>query len=326
VPSPEIIVVREYDFKRYGSDLSKLRECQVPPWVDVPRPKVEEPEPPVSFAHHYARLCRRRHAENRDPWKDVPNPESFREVTLNDRIVNQVWVDLPRGADASEAKPGQALWAAAKTNLHIAPRSSLPARPGSSLSSPRLRSSCCSRGTSATRAGSCDLDPDDNLTSSGGSCEVALLDMQQECIGAENAVAIDSEKENVQENVPPTVPGGDPLPDNLNCTLQSSGPTASQPSAGLPSVSEERAKVCPAAAAVQETRTDSSWMPSGKSRPRSAFAYRSSQEDVGALTRPPNLRIAARAVLQERSHAKSKASQLQLLRPVMPADFLASTK
>eukprot|EP00930_Biecheleria_cincta_P099830 TRINITY_DN91441_c0_g1_i1.p1 TRINITY_DN91441_c0_g1~~TRINITY_DN91441_c0_g1_i1.p1 ORF type:complete len:410 (+),score=42.57 TRINITY_DN91441_c0_g1_i1:35-1264(+) len=322
--SPETIVVQECDFKRYGNDLSKLRECQLPPWEDRPKVESQETEPPVTFAQNYAQLCRKRHAEIRDPWKDVPNPESSREVTVNDRIVNQVWVDSPRDI---ESKPGQTLWAVAKRNIHaIAPRLSLPARAGPVPSTPRVqsRNSCCSRGTSATRAESCDPDPEDSLSSSGGSCEVALLDVRHECIGAESTTAKVPEKENIPEMAVPMTSG------DLCSKLQASAPASSQ------SLSSGQA----AQVTIEETRTDVSQMPGSRSRPRSAFAYRSLPES-GALKsgdcqclpstvcqRPANLRLAARAVLQERSLAKSQASRLtsQSPRPVMPADFLISSQ
>lgn len=327
--SPETIVVREYDLKRYGNDLSKLRECQMPPWEDRPKEELQESQPPMSFAQNYALLCRKRHAEIRDPWKDVPNPESSREVSVNDRIVNQVWVNSPRDA---ESKSGQALWAMAKKNVHvIAPRLSLPVRAGSALSTLGIfaTNSCCSRGTSATRAGSCDPDQADDLSSSGGSCEVALTDTRHACIGAESAVAKAPKREHTQGTTVPTMSGEAMLPDDVCTKLQTSAPPGSQSI-----VSELAAQVRPVAA-TQETRTDFIQMPGGRSRPRSAFTYRSGP-DIGALKssdlhcppstvcqRPPNLRLAARAVLQERSQAKSQASRVtsQSPRPVTSEAF-----
>lgn len=331
---PETIVVREYDFERCGNDLSKLRECQLPPWEDRPKVEVQESEPPMSFAQKYALLCRKGNAEIRDPWKDVPNPESSREVTVNDRIVNQVWVNSPRDA---ESKSGQALWAVAKKGVRaIAPRLTLPVRSGSALSTPRIlaTNSCCSRGTSATRAGSCDPDPADDLSSSGSSCEVALADIRHECIGAESAVVKAPEREHMQEKCVPTTSGQALLLDNVCTKPQSSASPGTQ---GI--TSEQAAQVSPLPA-FQGALTDCTQMPGSRSRPRSAFTYRSGR-DIGALKscdpqhppstlgqRPPNLRLAARAVLQERSQAKSQASRAtsQSPRPMVPEAFLISSQ
>lgn len=97
----EQIVVHEEDFRRFGGDLQKLRQCQVPPWS-------EQAPPPrkLSQREEFEQRCRS-HIDPRDPWLDLPNPERTRQVYESDITVNQVWVDRsppPRETHKAESE------------------------------------------------------------------------------------------------------------------------------------------------------------------------------------------------------------------------------
>merc|ERR1712232_1044516 len=84
---PEVIRVNERDFRRYAGNLDKLRQCQMDPLPDAPRPAVT-----VSFKERYSTLCRGGDDPMpRDPWQGLANPEKTREQNVQDLIVNQVW-------------------------------------------------------------------------------------------------------------------------------------------------------------------------------------------------------------------------------------------
>lgn len=93
----EEIIVREADFRRYGTDLEKLRKCQVPKWKDTPQTRR------LSQKELFEQACRSQ-SEVCCPWRDLENPELSRATAENDRTVNQVWVQpatqLPVREDA----------------------------------------------------------------------------------------------------------------------------------------------------------------------------------------------------------------------------------
>lgn len=81
----EEIVVREEDFRRYGSDLAKLRKCQ------VPKGTWEAPPKNLSKKERFEQSCRLA-AELRDPWCGLENPETTRAAAEKDITLNQRWV------------------------------------------------------------------------------------------------------------------------------------------------------------------------------------------------------------------------------------------
>jgi len=81
-----MIVVREADFRRYGHDLKKLRQCQVPKW--------REPAKLLSKQERYELACRSQ-TEFRDPWDGLGNPEALRPSAEGDLTLNQLWAPPP---------------------------------------------------------------------------------------------------------------------------------------------------------------------------------------------------------------------------------------
>lgn len=90
----EQITVTEKDLMRCGSDLKKLRECNI---ANLPSQVVERtlpaplpPQPPLelSFKSQFALDCREG-ADTRDPWKDLGHPDEDRVLTVEDLVLNQ---------------------------------------------------------------------------------------------------------------------------------------------------------------------------------------------------------------------------------------------
>lgn len=90
------IHVTEEDLRRYGHDLEKLRERQVVPWSQRER-RVRQ----LSFGEAFEVNCRKP-AEVLDPWRDIPDPESFRPPNEGDLFVNQVVPQSPRKIEREE--------------------------------------------------------------------------------------------------------------------------------------------------------------------------------------------------------------------------------
>lgn len=90
----EQIVVTERDLKLYGGDLRKLREVciQRPASSEVTQKLQEETPLDLSFKTAFDMKCREGGPDDRDPWKDVANPEEVRETSVQDLVLNQVWV------------------------------------------------------------------------------------------------------------------------------------------------------------------------------------------------------------------------------------------
>ena len=90
------IHVTEEDLRRYGHDLDKLRSRQVLPWSERER-RVRQ----LSFGEAFEDNCRQP-AEVLDPWRDIPDPESFRPPNEGDLFVNQVVPQSPRKLEREE--------------------------------------------------------------------------------------------------------------------------------------------------------------------------------------------------------------------------------
>ncbi|CAJ1377870.1 unnamed protein product [Effrenium voratum] len=96
-PGAEQIVVTEKDLKKCGSDLKKLRECNLAKALEEkPEPRPERPPSPLrplelSFKSNFAQMCREG-ADLRDPWKDLAHPDEGRNLTVEDLVLNQVYV------------------------------------------------------------------------------------------------------------------------------------------------------------------------------------------------------------------------------------------
>lgn len=90
----EQIVVTERDLKLYGGDLRKLREVciQRPVSSEVTQKLQDETRLDLSFKTAFDMKCREGGPDDRDPWKDVANPEEVRETSVQDLVLNQVWV------------------------------------------------------------------------------------------------------------------------------------------------------------------------------------------------------------------------------------------
>lgn len=86
----EKIVVYERDFRRFGGDIEKLRQCQVPEWVD----------PPKSRPYHetFEERCRVR-SDVSDPWEGLLNSHRTKLTNDDSIILNQVWLNSPRQRD-----------------------------------------------------------------------------------------------------------------------------------------------------------------------------------------------------------------------------------
>mmetsp|Transcript_583 Transcript_583/g.1372 ORF Transcript_583/g.1372 Transcript_583/m.1372 type:complete len:556 (-) Transcript_583:395-2062(-) len=89
-PKMREIVVRESDLRKYGSDIRKLRECQVRP--SSPTAASCKKDFDLTFKSAFALRCRGG-AELRDPWQGMKNPEFTREQSEQDLVLNQVWVN-----------------------------------------------------------------------------------------------------------------------------------------------------------------------------------------------------------------------------------------
>jgi len=85
----EQIIVKEADLKRFGTDLKSLRECQLPTTgsVETAQAGLER-----SFKSEFAKRCSTGDYI-REPWKNMKNPELYREPCEQDLVLNQVWVD-----------------------------------------------------------------------------------------------------------------------------------------------------------------------------------------------------------------------------------------
>lgn len=91
-PKREQITVSQKDLLRCGSDLRKLRECNIvePEVVERTLPVAPLPAPlELSFKSKYAQDCREG-ADTRDPWKDLKHPDEDRVLTVEDLVLNQV--------------------------------------------------------------------------------------------------------------------------------------------------------------------------------------------------------------------------------------------
>lgn len=88
----EQITVTEKDLLRCGSDLKKLRECQIiqqeMPERTLPAPLPPPPPLDLSFKSKFAQDCREG-ADTRDPWKDLKHPDEDRVLTVEDLVLNQ---------------------------------------------------------------------------------------------------------------------------------------------------------------------------------------------------------------------------------------------
>jgi len=93
----EQIVVTEKDLRRCGSDLQKLRECSISTpskpmeVVMKPAPVEETQKFELSFKSNFAKICRES-ADPRDPWEGVGHPDELRELTVEDLVLNQVYI------------------------------------------------------------------------------------------------------------------------------------------------------------------------------------------------------------------------------------------
>ena len=89
----EQITVTEKDLLRCGSDLKKLRECQITEQQQVSEQTLPAPLPPqppldLSFKSKFALDCRQG-ADLSDPWKDAKDPDEDRVLTVEDLVLNQ---------------------------------------------------------------------------------------------------------------------------------------------------------------------------------------------------------------------------------------------
>ncbi|CAK9074830.1 Pyruvate [Durusdinium trenchii] len=107
----EQITVTEKDLLRCGSDLKKLRECQIiqqeMPERTLPAPLPPPPPLDLSFKSKFAQDCREG-ADTRDPWKDLKHPDEDRVLTVEDLVLNQASsADLARRtyADGEGQRP-----------------------------------------------------------------------------------------------------------------------------------------------------------------------------------------------------------------------------
>ncbi|CAK9089788.1 unnamed protein product [Durusdinium trenchii] len=92
------IHVTEEDLKRYGHDLTKLREHQVQPWERRHRERT------LSFGESFEETCRKP-AEVLDPWRNLPEPERLRPPNEGDLFLNQVVPKSPnRVAEEDDAE------------------------------------------------------------------------------------------------------------------------------------------------------------------------------------------------------------------------------
>lgn len=104
----EQITVIEKDLLRCGSDLKKLRECNIVeqnvPERTLPAPLPPQPPLDLSFKSKFALDCREG-ADMRDPWKDLKHPDEDRVLTVEDLVLNQVYIKalLPRKIEFDEA-------------------------------------------------------------------------------------------------------------------------------------------------------------------------------------------------------------------------------
>lgn len=89
-PPREVITVMEQDLRRYGGDLEKLAQCQVPAYVEVEHPPEE-----ISYKDAFDQRCRLP-GELIDPWRDIPNPEKTRNFSELDLILNEVCPQSPK--------------------------------------------------------------------------------------------------------------------------------------------------------------------------------------------------------------------------------------
>lgn len=98
----------EKDLLRCGSDLKKLRECNIVeqnvPERTLPAPLPPQPPLDLSFKSKFALDCREG-ADMRDPWKDLKHPDEDRVLTVEDLVLNQVYIKalLPRKIEFDEA-------------------------------------------------------------------------------------------------------------------------------------------------------------------------------------------------------------------------------
>ena len=93
----EQITVTEKDLMRCGSDLKKLRECNIKeqdaPERTLPAPLPPQPPLELSFKSKFALDCREG-ADPRDPWKDLKHPDEDRVLTVEDLVLNQALLVL----------------------------------------------------------------------------------------------------------------------------------------------------------------------------------------------------------------------------------------
>jgi len=84
----EQIRVTESDLRRFGNNLDMLRQCQIGREVDQ---ECEDDALKLSFKSAFRKQCLAPHVDLRDPWKDIKNPEEYRQATEADLILNQAW-------------------------------------------------------------------------------------------------------------------------------------------------------------------------------------------------------------------------------------------
>ena len=96
------IHVTEEDLRRYGHDLQKLRSRQVVPWSERER-RIRQ----LSFGEAFEDNCRQP-TEVLDPWRNIPDPESFRPPNEGDLFVNQVVPQSPRKIEREEPEENEA--------------------------------------------------------------------------------------------------------------------------------------------------------------------------------------------------------------------------
>ena len=96
------IHVTEEDLRRYGHDLEKLKTRQVLPWSERER-RVRQ----LSFGEAFEDNCRQP-ADVLDPWRNIPDPESFRPPNEGDLFVNQVVPQSPRKLEREEPEEKEA--------------------------------------------------------------------------------------------------------------------------------------------------------------------------------------------------------------------------
>lgn len=89
----EKIVVYERDFRRFGGDIEKLRQCQVPEWVDPPKPR--------PYHETFEERCRVQ-SDVSDPWDGFLNSHVAKMTNDDSIILNQVWLNSPRQRDCSD--------------------------------------------------------------------------------------------------------------------------------------------------------------------------------------------------------------------------------